>query len=92
MKRPHLAGPAEGNWRTSFPLGGGLLQSFARLLGPRTVGRVTQVERPLFVSGFAFAAFFVGEREIEMNVRMGGHRAGGAAEVINGFIELAEFL
>lgn len=68
------------------------MEALAGLVGPGTVGRVTQVERPLFVSGFAFAAFFVGERKIEMDVCMRGQGARGAAEVINGFVELAEFL
>jgi hypothetical protein len=45
----------------------------------------------LFVGGFAFTAFFVGEREIEMDVGVGGHGACGAAEMVDGFVELAEF-
>ena len=68
-----------------------MLEALASLVGPRAVGRVAQVERPLFVSGFALTTLFIGERKIEMDVRMGGHGAGGAAEVVNGFFELAEF-
>lgn len=67
------------------------MQTLARLVGPRAVGRVAQVERPLFVSGFALTTLFIGERKIEMDVRMGGHGAGGAAQMVNGFVELAEF-
>lgn len=68
-----------------------MLQAFARLISPGAPGRVTQVEHPLFVGGFAFAALFAGEREIEMDVRVGRHGAGGAAEMVNGLVELAEF-
>jgi len=90
IARAHSAAPAEGNWRVAFALAGGLLQALAGLVGPGAVGRIAQVERPLFVGGFAFAALFVGEREIEMDVRVGGHGACGAAEMVNGFVELAE--
>ena len=45
----------------------------------------------MFAGGQAFAAFFVGQREIEMHVGVRGHGAGGAAEMLDGFIELAEF-
>jgi len=68
-----------------------LLEALAGLVGPGAIRSVTQVERPLFVSGFAFTPFFVGEREIEMDVGVGGHGAGGAAEMVNGLVELAEF-
>jgi hypothetical protein len=91
MERSHSAAPAEGNWRVTFALGGRLLEALAGLVGPGAVGRIAQVKRPLFVGGFAFTAFFVGEREIEMDVGVGGHGAGGAAEMVNGFVELAEF-
>ena len=91
IARAHSAGPAEGNWSITFALAGGLLQAFAGLIGPGAVGCVAQVESPLFVGGFAFTVLFVGEREIEMDVGVGGHGAGGAAQMVNGFVELAEF-
>ena len=68
-----------------------MLEALASLVGPRAVGSIAQIERPLFVGGFAFTALFVGEREIEMDVGVGGHGAGGAAEMVNGFVKLAEF-
>lgn len=67
------------------------MQALAGLIGPRAVGRVTQVERPLFVGGFAFTAFFVGERQIKVNVGVSWHGACGAAKMIHGLINLAEF-
>ncbi len=91
IARAHSAGPAEGNGRATFALGGGLLEALAGLVGPGAVGGVAHIERPLFVGGFAFTALFVGEREIEMDVGVCGHGAGGAAEVVNGFVKLAEF-
>src|ERR1700684_4353123 len=87
----HSAGPTERNGGAAFTLAGGLLHALAGLVSPGAVGGVAQIERPLFVGGFAFAAFFVGEREIEMDVRVCGHGAGGAAEMVNGFVKLAEF-
>ena len=68
-----------------------MLEALASLVGPRAVGGVAQIERPLFVGGLAITALFVGEREIEMDVRVCGHGAGGAAEMVNGFVKLAEF-
>jgi len=91
IARAHSAGPAEGNWSAPFALAGGLLQALAGLIGPGAVRGVAQVERPLFVGGFAFAAFFVGEREIEMDVGVGRHGAGGAAQMVHGLVEFAEF-
>ena len=67
------------------------MHPFACLVGPGAVGGVAQVERPLFVGGFAFTAFFVGEREIEMDIRVSGHGARGAAQMFHGFVEFAEF-
>jgi len=60
MERPQLAAPAEGNWRATFAPGGRLLEALAGLVGPRAVGGVAEIERPLFVGSFAFTAFFVG--------------------------------
>lgn len=68
------------------------MQAFARLIGPGAARSVAQIQRPLFVSCAAFAALFVREREIEMDVRVRGHRARGPAKMINGFVEFAEFL
>jgi hypothetical protein len=87
----HSAGPAEGNGSAAFALAGGSLHALAGLVGPGAVGGVAQIERPLFVGGFALTAFFVGERQIEMNVRVSGHGACGAAQMLHGFVELAEF-
>jgi len=42
------------------------------------------------VCGFAFATLFVGESEIEMDVGVCGHGAGGAAEMVDGLVEFAE--
>ncbi len=67
------------------------MQAFARLVGPGAVGGVAQIERPLFVGCFTFAAFFVGQREIEMNIGVGRHGACGAAQMVYSFVELAEF-
>ena len=88
----HSAGPTERNGGAAFTLAGGLLHALAGLVSPGAVGGVAQIERPLFVGGFAFAAFFVGEREIEMNVRVSGHGTRGAAQMFHGLVELAEFL
>src|SRR5271163_3117240 len=87
----HSAGPAEGNGGAAFAPGGGSLHALAGLVSPGAVGGVAQVERPLFVGGFAFAAFFVSEGQIEMNVRVGGHGACGAAQMFHGLVEFAEF-
>ncbi len=58
----HSAAAAEGNRGAAFALAGGLLQTLAGLVGPRAIGSVAEIERPVFVGGFAFAALFVGER------------------------------
>src|ERR1700733_5955119 len=87
----HSAGPTEGNGSAAFALAEGSLHALAGLVSPGTVGGVAQIERPLFVGGFAFTAFFVGEREIKMNVRVSGHGTRGAAQMFHGLVELAEF-
>jgi len=87
----HSAGPAEGNGIAAFALAGGSLHALAGLVSPGAVGGVAQIERPLFVGGFAFTASFVGEREIEMHVRVSGHGTRGAAQMFHGFVKLAEF-
>ena len=56
------------------------------------MGSVTQIEGPLIASETRFAAFFVSEREIEVNVRMRGHNARGVAEVFHGGVDLTLLL
>ncbi len=63
----------------------------ARLIRPRTVGRVAKVHDPLLAGEAALSALFVSKREIEMDVGMRGHRARGAAEMIDGFVDLTLF-
>src|ERR1700679_956285 len=87
----HSAGPAEGNGIAAFTLARGLLHALAGLVSPGAARGVAQIERPLLVGGFAFTAFFVGEREIEMNVRVSGHGTRGTAQMLDGFVDLAEF-
>src|SRR5208282_3738772 len=82
-----LAG--EGNWQRRLAPRRALPEMCARLRRPGAVGRVTEIEQPFVASEAAVATLFVGESEIEMNIRVRGQGAGSAAQMVDRFLDLA---
>ena len=86
---PH--GAAEGDGGVFFAAGV-FAKARASLFGPGSRRRETQIGLPVFAGVAAVAALFVGKCEIEVNVGVRGHGTSGAFQMLDGPIEVAEFL
>lgn len=72
-------------------LAAGVVEAEARasLVGPGAVGSVAKIKGPLLAGEAALAALFMRESEIEVDVGVSGHGAGGATEMFDGGVEIA---
>jgi len=68
-----------------------LLQLCASLISPGTGRSIAKVEQPLLSRRSAFAALFMGQRQVEMDVGMCRHRSRCAAQMFHGFVHFACF-
>jgi hypothetical protein len=68
-----------------------LLKSSASLISPRTGRSIAEIKKPLFSGESALPALFIRQGQVEMHVRMRRHRTRRAAQMFDGFVDVAEF-
>jgi hypothetical protein len=68
-----------------------LLESSTSLISPRAGRGIAEIKEPLFSGEPSLAALFIRQRQVEMHVRMCGHRACCAAQMFDSFVDLAQF-
>src|ERR1700719_283494 len=68
-----------------------LLKSRASLISPRTGRSIVEIKEPLLSGESTLPALFIRQRQVEMHVRMRRHRTRRAAQMFDGFVDLAEF-